>query len=239
MLESLRWLGVPESTAQRILRSEPGQPGPYFHVHAFLAALPQTRRFHEARGISEEVSRATLSDLSLKLAEQDGRALTKHQWLSRHFQGSLYRLGRLQFERTLVDGEPVLEIHIPGDGPLTPTACDKSFAQAVGFFAKHFPEEQYRRAVCHSWLLDEQLNDYLAADANILDFQRRFELTGEQAAADEDVLNFVFGYLADRSRLPQQTTLQRAIVSHLANGNHWYQRTGWITSDRMRGSRSG
>jgi hypothetical protein len=28
--------------------------------------------------------------------------------------------------------------------------------------------------------------------------------------------------------LPQQTTLQRAIVAHLRAGGHWHSRTGWF-----------
>jgi hypothetical protein len=223
MLDSLRWLGVPEATAQRVVDHP---EGPYASVHALMAMLPETLRFHAERGIPLEISQATLSDLAAKLAEQDGEAMTKQDWLSRHFSGSLYRLGRLQFDRAVFEGEPVLEIHIPGDGPLTPAACDESIAQAAGFFARHFPEENHQRALCHSWLLDRQLNDYLSAETNILDFQRRFTVTDQSSLADEDVVNFIFGYDVDRSRLPQQTTLQRAIVSHLAEGNHWYHCTG-------------
>ena len=255
MLESLRWLNVPEDTAQAILasstpetvqsthavlRRELGSVGvpaplpdhpdaPYFYVHAFLAVLPDTRKWHADRGIPEEISRATLSDLAGKLAEEDGKALTMQTWLSRHFRGSLYRLGRLQFDRTVVDGEPVLEVHIPGDGPLEPDACDESFAQAADFFSRHFPEERYRRAVCHSWLFDEQLNDYLSPDTNILKFQRRFTIDGGSDSADEDIVNSIFGYHVDRSDLPQRTSLQRAIGTHLAEGNHWHHRTGRLT----------
>ncbi len=29
-------------------------------------------------------------------------------------------------------------------------------------------------------------------------------------------------------RLPQRTTLQRAIVTRLRQGGHWYNRTGWL-----------
>jgi len=262
MLESLRWLNVPEQTAQAILASAtpdqwrvvqptyaallhdlgsleltarlPDRPdAPYFYVYAFLAVLPHLRKWHDDRGIPEDISRATLSDLAAKLAEQNGAALTKQVWLSRHFRGSLYRLGRLQFDRVVLnDGEPVLEVHIPGDGPLTPAACDESFAAARPFFAEHFPEEHYDRATCSSWLLDPQLADYLPADSNILHFQRRFTLLCQGDPGDDEIQEFIFGRHPE-SPLPRQTTLQRALADHLAVGNHWHHALGSLRLPKL------
>jgi hypothetical protein len=83
--------------------------------------------------------------------------------------------------------------------------------------------------VCTSWLLDEQLADYLPADSNIMRFQRRFTLTDDAVVDDHEPLRFIFRRVpADLGKLPRDTTLQRALVDHLERGKHWRIRTGWF-----------
>jgi len=160
-------------------------------------------------------------------------------WLTLHFRGSIYQLGRLQFNRMQVraahvaeafrEGDGALGIHIPESGPLTVEACDDSFAQAQPFFSRHFPETPTRVGICTSWLLDPQLADYLGPESNVRRFQRRFRLVGEGFDGDADVLRFVFHRIAPNiDELPQRTTLERAIVAHLRAGKHWRSRTGWL-----------
>ena len=233
-----------------------GPAGRYFYAHLYLAALPRTLDWHRGHGVPARVSWDTLADLGGKMAlhrQVHGvGGLDKQNWLTRHFRGTLFRLGRLQFDRmllrpTVFDGMPgpgtagrppgtpapgdaVLDVHIPGDGPLTPDLCDASFAAARDFFPRHFPHEQHAHAVCRSWLLDGQLAEQLPATSNIIRFQRRFQLFPRLLNGDDDVLEFVFGVppgTADLSALPQDTTLQRAVVSHLRAGRHWHRRSGW------------
>jgi hypothetical protein len=213
----------------------------WFHAWVLLSAVPAIRRYHEELGVPDEVSWYSLADFGLQLARYRrlyGRpGLAAANWLTLHFRGMLYRLGRLQFQRAVVPeaGGPVLSVHITADGPLTPSACDESFARAVRFFAHHHPDDGYRRAYCHSWLMDEQLAGYLSPDANIMRFQRRFVVpqTAPVQGADLDVLRFVFDRPADPLRpgdldaLPQRTSLQRALVAHLRSGGHWWTRVGW------------
>jgi hypothetical protein len=215
--------------------------GPYFFVYVYLAALADVRRFHARRGIPDDISWSTLADLGSNLKRDrlllgDG-GLRTSGWLTLHFRGSIYQLGRLQFNRMIVraahvagafrEDEPALGIHIPESGPLTPEACDDSLAQARPFFARHFPETQMRLAICTSWLLDPQLAEYLAPDSNIVRFGRRFTLVGDGYDGDADVLRFVFHRIGPKiDDLPQGTTLERAIVAHLRAGKHWRNRTG-------------
>jgi hypothetical protein len=218
--------------------------GRYFFVYVYLAALADVRRFHRQRGIPDQVSWATLADLGRNLIRDrlllgDG-GLRTSGWLTLHFRGALYQLGRLQFNRMNVraayvadvfrEGDPALGIHIPESGPLTPEACADSLAQAGSFFARHFPETPTHLAICTSWLLDPQLAQYLAPDSNIIRFQRRFTLVGDGYDGDADVLRFVFHRIAPNvGELPERTTLERAIVAHLSAGKHWRNRTGWLT----------
>jgi hypothetical protein len=215
----------------------------YFFVYVYLAALADARRFHAKRGIPDGVSWTTLADLGRNLGRDrlllgEG-GLRTSGWLTLHFRGSIYELGRLQFNRMSIkarrvadafrEGDPALGIHIPESGPLTPKACDDSLAQARRFFARHFPETPTRLGICNSWLLDPQLTDYLEPESNIMLFQRRFTLVGEGHEGDADILRFVFHRIAPNiDDLPQRTTLERAIVAHLHAGKHWRSATGWL-----------
>jgi hypothetical protein len=213
----------------------------WFHAWVLLSALPAIRRYHDELGVAEEVSWRSLADFGLQLARYrrlHGRpGLASPHWLTLHFRGMLYRLGRLQFQRAEVPeaGGSVLSVHITADGPLTPSSCDESFAWAARFFPQHFPDLAYRRAYCHSWLMDGQLAGYLSPDANILRFQRRFVVPdgAPVQSADLDVLKFVFDRPptplrpGDLDGLPQRSSLQRALVAHLRCGGHWWTRVGW------------
>lgn len=244
-----------------ILRENTGALRRYFYVFVFLALLAQVREFHRARGIPEDVSRLTLTDLGRSMAvhrRRHGIGGFEHApWLMLHFRGAIYQLGRLQFERdrlgnrtgnSIIEaglpygpGDPTLSVHVPDySGPLTPKACDESFARAAQFFARHFPQETYDIAVCHSWLLDEQLAEYLPGDSNIIRFQRRFQAAHRPDAVDEQIMRFVFGRTTvSLDEISPKTALERAIVDHLAAGRHWRGGAGWLRLESAPASEDG
>ncbi|GDY32910.1 hypothetical protein GTS_45430 [Gandjariella thermophila] len=223
------------------LPSELGPLGRYFYLAVLLATLPETRRFHAAHGIPDTISWASLGDLGEKVGLHrrffDIGGFDRQDWFTLHFRGVLYALGRLQFNLTaipanfadLTPGTPALGLHVPETGgPITPKACEESLRMAPAFFARHF-EVDCRIATCTSWLLDPQLADYLPDDSNIIQFQRHFHLLPEIEHGDPDILGFVFRRISpELETLPQDTTLQRAVVAHLQAGRHWHVRSGWI-----------
>jgi hypothetical protein len=259
---ALRWLLI--HCAQHLIKSmgvtgplrpwpalpdDLGMPGRYFYVLVFLATLPHVRRYHQQRGIPDDVSWATLADLGRHMAIHQRISgeggLSAHNWLTLHYRGVIYALGRFQFHRSHISydadtierlglpfrrGDPCLGVHIPESGPLSPEACDASLQWAREFFPRHFPEESCRFATCGSWLLDDQLAEYLPASSNIVRFQRRFQLMPGSRPCDGEIVSFVFrrndAHIDD---LPQRTTLERAIVQHLRAGRHWQARWGWLT----------
>ena len=229
-----------------------------FNVYAFLAVLPEVRRWHREHAVPEAVSQETFRSL--------GRAMTIHRlrngeagvfeqnWMTLPFRACLYELGRLQYtplhlrtgasgprhwydaeaaERLgpgFRQGDATVGIHIPEAGPLTPEGCDASLRRARELFSRPLPFGPCRIAICGSWLLDEQLAEYLPATSNIIRFQRRFTLMPGHGDGDGSVFNFVFHRSAPESLddLPQRTTLERAVVAHLRGGRHWRTRTGWL-----------
>lgn len=231
------------------LPDELGARGRLIYVWVFLAAVPHVRAYHAEHGIPEAATFDILRELGSQMDNYRamyGRAgLTTQAWLTVHFRGALYRLGRLLYERirlpfaipeigpAATEGAYALGIHIPR-GRLTPESVDDSLARARDFFGRHFPAEPYEIATCTSWVLDDQLADYLAPDTNILRFQRRFRPIGRESdrPADATTIEAVFRRtwpgVDHADELPQRTTLERGIVARLRAGGHWHYRTGWL-----------
>lgn len=238
------------------LPSHLGLQGRCFWVFVFLTAALDVRRWHQERGIPDDVSWDTLADLGRHVARHRRRSgatgLDSQFWLGLHFRGGLYELGRLQFNpyhlRTgragpmfwyegeaaaalgsgFQPGDSVLGLHVPAGVPLDPDACDESLRAAGPFFRRHFPAHAARIATCTSWLLDEQLADYLPPSSNIVRFQRRFELV-PGARDDDGAFEFVFGHVpASLDALSPRTQLERALVRHVRDGGRWRLRTGWL-----------
>ncbi|OIJ69055.1 acyltransferase [Streptomyces mangrovisoli] len=223
----------------------------HFAVYVLVAALPHTRAHHRARGVPDDVSRHTLADLGRQMTVHRRRhgsgGLSALYWLMLHFRGELYQLGRLQFQRTVLDermaravkdagraaapGDPCLGLHIPDHlGPLTPSACARSLRLARPFFARHFPGERYEAAKCHSWLLDPQLRRHLAPESNIVRFQELFVVLGvDTEPSDKGPVGYVFGDPdLPAAELPRTTSMERAVGDHLRSGGHWYLGHGWF-----------
>lgn len=228
-----------------------GPLGRCFHVFVFIAALPHVRAHHEALGIPADVTRRTLADLGRHLVVHHRRTgtygLSAPWWISLHFHGELYQLGRLQYQRTRIGermarglraagrdtdpGDLCLGLHITDfRGPLSPEACDRSLALARDFFARHHPEERYELAVCHSWLLDPQVKRYLSEGSNIVRFQERFHIAVDATEPSDDApVGFVFGDpTLPPAELPGRTSVERAVGDHLRAGGHWYIGHGWF-----------
>lgn len=234
-----------------------GALGRCFTVLVFVAALPFVRAHHRERGVPDDIARRTLADLGRHLAVHRRRrgtcGLSEPDWIALHFRGELYQLGRLQFQRARISerraawskdaglgpGDLCLSVHIPDfRGPLSPAACDQSVRMAVEFFARHYPEENHRVAVCLSWLLDPQLRRLLPQESNVVRFQDRFRSGGEASGPlrverePEDTIpvGFVFGDPdLPIATLPRRTGLERAVGDHLRAGGHWYGGYGWFT----------
>jgi hypothetical protein len=150
-------------------------------------------------------------------------------WYDRFFNLSRFALGRLQFEKidypfeeefhergiSLKKGSPVVNMHIPSEGPLIPSLVEEALAQARSFY----PECQ--AFVMDSWLLDPDLMNLLP-DGNLREFTKRFEVIHVvKHEMFEDGWR-VFGSEAGKpfDELPRRTSLQRSIADYLKEGGH-------------------
>jgi len=160
-------------------------------------------------------------------------------WLKNHLRGTLFKLGRLQFNmgkaehtipaRNILGGDRVMEVHIPEEGPLLPDAVDESFRMADSFFAKYFPDFRYEFYTCHSWLLDPGLKELLKPSSNILQFQKRFEL----AQKDESylMLRYLFRWNTTRLNLTDfvpKSSFAAKVKEQVLSGRKFYEVTGVI-----------
>jgi hypothetical protein len=240
------WPAVPETSTD---------VGMFAGAWALLANLPRLLELHAQRGVPEAVSVATASVLGGVLAthrQVTGRAgvgLFDLWGPPLRFRGADYEIGRHAFTRTqlgLGDGVAghVLMMHIPPTGPLDAESSEQSVRTALESFPRWYPEEPLTAIVCTSWLLDPQLGEYLRPDSNIMRFQRRFTplpLVPPDDPNEGDRMFMGFGLqlampdgaigAQELAQVPQETTLQRAFVTHLRSGRHWHKRTGILRSD--------
>ena len=240
----LRWPALPGALGAR---------SRLFLVYLFLATYEDAARWHRDHGVDPAASRGTFQSLGRAMRihrSLHGTAgVFEPSWMTLPFRACLFELGRLQYTPfrltpegrldaallarlgpDLAPGQPTVGIHIPASGPLWPEAVDASLAWARELFSQPEPWGPCRVAFCGSWLLDEQWAEYLPAEANILRFQRRFHMLPGAHDADGSMFSHVFRLprTDDWDRLPQRTTLERAIVAHWRKGRHWRSRTGWL-----------
>ncbi len=189
-----------------------------------------TLAMNNARGIAKEVTVATLKDINLWIGNYELQhgvlGLAEFHWLTKHYTGRLFRLGRLQFIHEparygVPEGDVVLDTHIPQDEPLTQEACLASFAWAKEFFAEHFPEKEPKYFTCGSWLLNPQLADLLGEDANITKFMRLWSNHHVVASSSTQAIQRVFGLgfkAENMANAPEKTSLQRKLKAHFLAG---------------------
>jgi hypothetical protein len=221
----------------------PGEPGPdlwagydptadpygsgALALLALLGTVDDVRRFHRDHEIPAAVSAVTLTELGQQVRvhrQTFGRfGLHTYGWMRQVWSGSLYWLGRLQFNLEWLDEHWVCSTHIPQTGPLSPAAVDEAFGRAAEFFPRYFPEHPVADFWCASWLLDPVLADGLSPTSNIARFQHRWDLYGDPMPGDEDAVFFTFSRrgTVDLAALPRRTSLERAVGDRLRDGGHW------------------
>ncbi|MCX7804985.1 MAG: acyltransferase domain-containing protein [Planctomycetota bacterium] len=124
-----------------------------------------------------------------------------------------------EWEEVLRMGDPVLGTHIQAGRPMSFEECMESYARALEFFPRHFPERPFRAFACSSWLLDPRYRELLPPSSNIVRFQKELYLLPLPGAHDGETFNRVFGGpVRDLDSAPRDTSLRRAILDFYRAG---------------------
>lgn len=217
----------------------------------FLSALYQCETLEKryiSWGIDLKILEDTLSDVKIwtntwyELTGELG--LKETEWLSNHYSGRLFRLGRLQFgmgharqdivQKNVEKGAPVIDIHIPAGEPMDNEACKEAIRMAQKFFGEYFPEFKYQCFTCHSWLLDRTLEQFLDKGSNILAFQGLFDVVGTEES--DALLKYIFAWDATRERLDKyepKSGLAKKVKSYAQSGCKFYVPYGVIDESKL------
>lgn len=132
-------------------------------------------------------------------------------------------------KKVLGNGDKVLHVHINSNGKLLDEDVKKSFADAPGFFAKYFPEFNFKAFVCSSWLLDTGLKNIMKPESNILQFQKNFRI----ALGSENGFALYWNIFGIEDFLPLDELVptngfQQRTLDYLKAGNKLYSGKGFI-----------
>ena len=156
-------------------------------------------------------------------------------WFPGFFNLTRFALGRLQFEIVELDrdyqsgdvsltkGDKVINVHIPRSGePLSKEAYEDAFVRAKEFYKDTFPTGPVP-FICHSWLLYPQTASFVPSHLNVYKFLSEFTIIDSHYNDGDDLWRLFDTMERHPDRLPANTSLRRAYVTHLKNGG----RVGW------------
>lgn len=153
-------------------------------------------------------------------------------WFTYFFTLDRFTIGRLQFEiipfpasisldgKTIFNGQPAVNIHIPSGRPLLREQVQASMKEAAAFYADRFPGDSVL-FTCHSWLLFPGHSAMLPEHSNIRQFMEEFTLIRADISPDRKNLWRIFDTMdvEDLDKLPQNTALQKSYVNWIKAGN--------------------
>jgi len=207
------------------------------NLYVFLRLRERTWAYYQTKGIGLDVFYESFSSMTVccqvcydRLGIYGIDQQTYRRWQRYVLDGTLFRLGRLEFQLKEFDydleidghkapaGTTVLSVHIPRYLPLKEEDCEKSYAWARAFF-KEFYGMDPCIFVCGSWLLHPWMQDVLPPESGIIRFQTKFQLYRVEQKP-ESAINWIFpGYAGkDISQCPADTSLRRAAIERLQSG---------------------
>ncbi|MBP5288819.1 MAG: DUF5596 domain-containing protein [Clostridia bacterium] len=199
-----------------------------------LALLPALEEYYERKGYPKRWFEGVLQDTRVKLREC--RAMTGRfgticpSWFGRWFSLERIALERLQFEPRRYDysvtigdwrftGGELINVHIPGEGPLDHDACLRSYAEAARFYGGRFPGP-YVPFQCNSWLLHPEHPAFLDPRSRILAFQADYTIFDFKEKDPRDVVwRFTLSpWDGDPAHLPARNSLEKAYRDRILSG---------------------
>jgi len=208
-------------------------------IHQDLAMLAvvlllgmDAKPLYDEKNLSEKIYFDSMKDITIWtktcMTEAGHVGLYEFGWIMNFIRADIIRLHRLEFHEitfdpvekwekadlTVKDGDRVINIHVPQDGPLTHDDVIESYRQAY----RHFGRSGTAAFVCHSWLLYPGLLEFLPENSNIRKFAEDFEIVETDHRKNYGELWRVFGKRKSYvpSELPRNNSLQRGLADYLA-----------------------
>ena len=117
----------------------------------------------------------------------------------------------------LVDGEQVLDMHIPAGGNMTLDLCRDSIQKGFNFFARFFPSKPVKAVLSKSWIFNTQFEERLP-DSNLARFMRELYLFPVESTGNDGVFFVFCREHPDRATAPRNTSLQKTMLDILERG---------------------
>lgn len=202
-----------------------------------LVVMTKISKIHyQAEQISSSVWKNNFLDLKYKLYEcklvKGIWGIFVPEWYLGFFDVSRFAFGKLQFEIidfgctynknsiSLTDESAVINMHIPRTGTgLTPQDVEDACEKAAQFFKERYAIDPIV-FVCHSWLLYPENKKILKPTSNLYSFISRFDIVKVEEYSDYKEIWRLFDceYTGDVSQLPADTSLRRAYIDRIKNG---------------------
>ena len=205
-----------------------------------LLMAEEAQREYQRLGIPPEIFDATMSDIRI-WADHYKRdngfdGLGEIGWIVHHCRLELFRLGRLQFERSRVrlgpcvplrcrrslpvrSGQHCLAVHIPEGEKLSPSRCRESFEASALFFRRFFPGEPVSCYSCCSWLLYSQNREFLPSGSNIVSFMDCWNVVFDIPDGKQAIERIWGRKERDPADYPVHTALQAGARKWLMDGH--------------------
>lgn len=202
-LGRLQFFMKPFGGAVRILRSGEGA--------AALLARPEMSC--RSDGLRTEAAPAFTT-----LLEVTGEGFRGHPVSGGYVQPRSEHYSRKEWRLAAGKYTPMLDMHIPAGGSLSPESCADSISRAYQFFPEYFPNYSFRGFMCESWFLDPRYRDILSPESNLLKFADQLNLYPTRGDREEGFWR-VFGEgVSSLAEAPRKTRMQKAVAAYLESG---------------------
>ena len=131
-------------------------------------------------------------------------------------------LDKQEWTKALAEGDYLLALHIPGGEGYTPERVKASCEQALEFWAKYYPEYDYKGFWSESWLYDPGLREILPEDRNIVRVQRQFYCYPTEEGDRMIRLEVLGDENADHRKLEPRNSLERGMFDVWARGDRFH-----------------
>ena len=207
----------------------------------FLCMADKLRQRYSERSLPEHIFYDSMKDLTYKLEEcrlvRNILGTFVPKWYPGFFKLTRFALGRLQFEIVafkedyVVDGvqlpagSKAINLHIPRTGTrLYHDLVLEAYDLAAAFYKDVFGDDPIV-FTCGSWMLYPWIRTVLAPSSNMAAFYDDFTIVswGEYEDYNQVWRLFDCTYTGDPDQLPQDSSLRRAFVQRIKQG----EKIGW------------